>query len=196
MPQPWCVKYSKSYPLNSTNYLALDKKLHWLYLIPTRSSVGDLNQGVITRATEYAIRAILYLAKQPAGEIVYKKDICQNQDITPAFLTKIFQPLIKAGIVGSQRGVGGGFYLVKNPADISLLDVIRAEEGPLYLNHCLAEEGSCNRDATCSVHDAWRDIREEMLCLLGRYTFAKLVRQEKQKVANQRKHSITPAPLS
>lgn len=150
---------------------------------------------VITRATEYAIRAILYLAKQPAGEIVYKKDICENQDITPAFLTKIFQPLIKAGIVGSQRGVGGGFYLVKNPADITLLDIVRAEEGPVYLNHCLAEESSCSRDATCSVHDAWRDIREEMLAILSRYTFAKLVRQEKQKIANLRKNSTFPSPL-
>ena len=63
---------------------------------------------MINNRTEYAIRALLYLAKQPRGEIVLKKDICQTQDITPAFLTKILQPLIKLGIVGSQRGVGGG----------------------------------------------------------------------------------------
>jgi Rrf2 family protein len=149
---------------------------------------------VITRATEYAIRAILYLAKQPAGEIVYKKDICENQDITPAFLTKILQPLIKSGIVGSQRGVGGGFYLLKSPAEITLLDIVRAEEGPIHLNHCLAEEQVCSREHTCSVHDAWRDIREEMLALLGRYNFAKLVRQEKQKATNLRKAAITPPP--
>jgi Rrf2 family protein len=142
---------------------------------------------VITRASEYAIRAILHLAQQPAGEIVYKKDICAKQDITPAFLTKIFQPLIKVGIVGSQRGVGGGFYLLKNPADITLLDIVRAEEGPIHLNHCLAEEGICSRDHSCAVHDAWRDIHEEMLALLSRYTFAKLVRQEKQKMASLRK---------
>ena len=85
---------------------------------------------LITRATEYAIRALLYLAKQPRGEIVFKKDICQTQDITPAFLTKILQPLIKLGIVGSQRGVGGGFYLIKDPASVTLLDVVMAEEGP------------------------------------------------------------------
>ena len=72
---------------------------------------------IITRATEYAIRAILYMSRRPAGEIVYKKDICKAQEITPAFLTKILQPLIKDGIVGSQRGVGGGFYLAKEPAD-------------------------------------------------------------------------------
>jgi Rrf2 family protein len=148
---------------------------------------------VITRATEYAIRAVLYLSKQPAGEIVYKKDICQNQDITPAFLTKILQPLIKVGIVGSQRGVGGGFFLLKSPAEITLLDVVRAEEGPIPLNHCLVDVNVCSRDQACAVHDAWRDIREEMLTMLDRYTFAKLVRQEKQKMTNLRKLG-TPVP--
>ena len=133
---------------------------------------------LITRATEYAIRAILYLAKQPRGEIVFKKDICQTQDITPAFLTKILQPLIKLGIVGSQRGVGGGFYLLKDPAEVTLLDIVKAEEGPLYLNQCLSREGSCERDVFCPVHGAWREVRNEFLSILGRYSFSYLIEQE------------------
>ena len=133
---------------------------------------------LITRATEYAIRAILYLAKQPRGEIVFKKDICQTQDITPAFLTKILQPLIKLGIVGSQRGVGGGFYLLKDPAEVTLLDIVKAEEGPLYLNQCLSREGSCERDVFCPVHGAWREVRTEFLNILGRYSFSYLIEQE------------------
>ena len=84
---------------------------------------------VITRATEYAVRTVVFLAQQPKDEVVLKKDICSTQDITPAFLTKILQPLIKAGIVSSQRGVGGGFLLAKDAAEISLLDVLQAEEG-------------------------------------------------------------------
>ncbi len=133
---------------------------------------------LITRATEYAIRALLYLAKQPRGEIVLKKDICQTQEITPAFLTKILQPLIKLGIVGSQRGVGGGFYLIKDPAEVTLLDVVRAEEGPLYLNQCLSREGVCERDVFCPVHGAWREVRREFLKILERYSFSYLIEQE------------------
>jgi len=133
---------------------------------------------LITRATEYAIRALFYLAKQPKGEIVFKKDICKHQDITPAFLTKILQPLIKNGIIGSQRGVGGGFYLLKDPADVTLLDVIEAEEGPLYLNTCLSPEGSCERDLFCPIHGAWREIRSEMTATLSRYNFARLIAEE------------------
>lgn len=129
---------------------------------------------IITRATEYAIRAVLHMSRQPHGQIVYKKDICKEQEITPAFLTKILQPLIKAGIVGSQRGVGGGFFLARDPAQITLLDVLKAEEGPVYLNQCLVREGNCNREFFCPVHGAWHEIREEFMAILARYDFARL----------------------
>jgi len=134
---------------------------------------------IITRATEYAIRAVLHLAEHPPGEIVLKKDICREQDITPAFLTKILQPLIKAGVVGSQRGVGGGFYLLKKPTEISLLDILEAEEGPLYLNQCLVAPGSCERDAFCPVHGAWHEIRKELSTVLSKYSFDQLLKRRK-----------------
>ncbi len=136
---------------------------------------------IITRATEYAIRAILYLAQQPRGEVVLKKDICEAQEITPAFLTKILQPLIRKGIVGSQRGVGGGFYLVKDPEEITLLDIVEAQEGPLHLNQCLSPDGACHRDMFCPVHGVWHEVSEEMTNILRRYSFASLVEKEQIK---------------
>ena len=133
---------------------------------------------IITRATEYAIRAILFMSRQPAGEIVYKKDICKAQEITPAFLTKILQPLIKDGIVGSQRGVGGGFYLAKDPSEITLLDIIKSQEGPVYLNQCMIEEGTCEREFFCPIHGAWAEIREDFMKTLSRYDFAGLATRQ------------------
>ena len=133
---------------------------------------------IITRATEYAVRAILHMAKQPRGEVVYKKDICAAEDVTPAFLTKILQPLIKCGIVASQRGVGGGFYLAKDPAEITLFDIIASQEGPLYINQCLIEDGSCERQTFCPVHGVWAEIRENFSTILRNYTFAELIRRE------------------
>ena len=133
---------------------------------------------IITRATEYAIRAILYMSRQPVGEIIYKKDICKAQEITPAFLTKILQPLIKEGIVGSQRGVGGGFYLAKNPAEITLLHIINSQEGQVYLNQCLVAEGACDREFFCPIHGAWAEIRKEFMQTLSRYDFASLATRQ------------------
>jgi len=138
---------------------------------------------VITRATEYAIRTIIYLAKHPKGEIVLKKDICRTQEVTPAFLTKILQPLIKVGIVSSQRGVGGGFLLNRPAEKITLLDILEAEEGPLKLNHCLVEKGLCQRDALCSAHIVWEEAQTSMIKVLQRHDIAELVRMEKQKTA-------------
>lgn len=135
---------------------------------------------VITRATEYAIRAVLFMAMQPPGTTVLKKDICREQEITPAFLTKILQPLIKSGIVGSHRGVRGGFYLNKSADSITLLDVIQAEEGDIHLNLCLEEAGTCQREAYCSVQKVWQEARAGLVETLNSYTFAQLVEMADQ----------------
>ncbi len=135
---------------------------------------------VITRATEYAIRAVLFMAMQPSGTTVLKKDICREQGITPAFLTKILQPLIKSGIVGSHRGVRGGFYLNKSADSITLLDVIKAEEGSIHLNLCLEEVGTCQRETHCPVHKVWQEARAGLVETLDGYTFARLVKMAGQ----------------
>ncbi len=137
---------------------------------------------VITRATEYAVRTVIFLAQQPKNDIVLKKDICRTQEVTPAFLTKILQPLIKAGIVNSQRGVGGGFLLAKDPSEITMLDILQAEEGQLKLNHCLVDANFCNRDSYCSAHEVWHDAQHEMAEVLKRHNIADLVRREKEKL--------------
>ncbi len=138
---------------------------------------------IITRATEYAIRAVLFLAQQPHGDIVLKKEICKTQDITPAFLTKILQPLIKAQIVGSQRGVTGGFFLRKDPEEITLLDILEAEEGPLYLNRCLTHDDACDRNSFCPVHDVWHEVRDAMKASLSKRTISELAQQQKEFLA-------------
>jgi Rrf2 family protein len=137
---------------------------------------------VITRATEYAVRTVLYLAQQPKNEIVLKKDICRTQEVTPAFLTKILQPLIKVGIVSSQRGVGGGFLLAKDPGEITMLDILQAEEGLLKLNHCLVDADFCHRDGYCSAHEVWQETQQKMAETLKRHTIANLVCREKEKI--------------
>ena len=142
---------------------------------------------VITRATEYAVRAVIFLAQQPKDDIVLKKDICRTQEVTPAFLTKILQPLIKVGIVSSQRGVGGGFLLAKDPNEITMLDILQAEEGQLRLNHCLADTDVCYRDAYCSAHKVWDETQHAMSEVLKRYSIADLVLREKGNIESLKK---------
>ena len=117
---------------------------------------------IITRATEYSIRAMLHLAARYPAEVVSKQEICDAEGVTPAFLTKILQPLIRRGLVRSKRGVAGGFALARDPGTLTLLDVMRAVDEPLTLNLCLLEGHQCERECTCAVHRMWAEARQRI----------------------------------
>jgi Rrf2 family iron-sulfur cluster assembly transcriptional regulator len=97
----------------------------------------------ITRAEEYAVIGLMYLARQPAGRLVMIEEICDAENIPKSFLAKIFQSLAKGGFVRSHRGAGGGFSLARLPSEISLLDIFRCVEGEFALQKCVSEEPEC-----------------------------------------------------
>lgn len=129
----------------------------------------------ITRAAEYAIRGVLYLSSQPEGTVCLLSEISQSQDIPPSFLSKIFQNLAREGIVSSFRGTGGGFSLVRDPHELTLLEVVEAMEGQISLNTCLAKGTRCDNQTTCAVHLIWRDAQRYLIDLLKEQTFSTLV---------------------
>ncbi|MEA4925368.1 MAG: Rrf2 family transcriptional regulator [Syntrophomonadaceae bacterium] len=130
----------------------------------------------INQATDYGFRAVLFLAAQPAGEVVEAQAIASSQVVPMRFLLKIMPSLIKAGIVRSQRGVGGGYALAREPKDITLLDVLEAIEGPIYLNRCLMDEDLCSKQGppTCLVHQALANIQQQLIDAFASYSFADL----------------------
>lgn len=131
----------------------------------------------INQATDYAFRSVLYLAKQPRGKVVEAQIIANSESIPMRFLLKIMPSLIKAGIVKSQRGVGGGYYLAKDPKDISFLDVVVAIEGKVALNKCLIDPEYCNKKAAsyCKVHLALEKIQQKLSEELKNYNFGDLL---------------------
>jgi Rrf2 family protein len=131
----------------------------------------------INQATDYGFRAILFLAQHPSGEIVEAQTIAHHQIVPMRFLLKIMPSLIKAGIVRSQRGVGGGYALARNPRDITLLDVVEAIEGPIYLNRCLMDDALCSKQGppSCQVHQALAEIQQRLSNDFDSYNFADLM---------------------
>jgi Rrf2 family protein len=131
----------------------------------------------INQATDYGFRAVLYLAQQAGRERVEAQTIAQNEVVPIRYLLKIMPSLIKAGIVRSQRGIGGGYALARDPRDITLLDVIEAIEGPIRLNRCLLDEGYCSKQGPpdCKIHQALADIQQKLNSELKHYNFADLV---------------------
>jgi len=132
----------------------------------------------INQATDYALRAVLYLAKQPQGKVVEAQQISQKEVIPMRFLLKIMPSLIKAGIVRSQRGVGGGYYLAKDPGEITFLDVVEALEGPVYINRCLIDYDYCSKKGapTCQIHQALAGIQEKLSAELRSHNFGHLLK--------------------
>jgi Rrf2 family transcriptional regulator, iron-sulfur cluster assembly transcription factor len=130
----------------------------------------------LTRKAEYAIRGMLYLAKQQDGSVAMIGDISDAVDAPRPFLAKILQSLAYKGLIKSARGAGGGFSLARPAAQISLCDIVEATEGPIMPNGCLMGPDVCSLQSTCPVHPVWRRIQSVTRGILEEVTLQTLAR--------------------
>jgi Rrf2 family protein len=126
----------------------------------------------ITQQADYAVRAVLELALQPPGVRLSCETIARRHTIPLAFLTKICARLVTEGILQSQRGVKGGVQLARPAAEINLLEVVEAIDGPITFNRCNRRPSECARSRTCPVHSVWSELCREFRARLASYTFA------------------------
>lgn len=129
----------------------------------------------ITRQADYAVRAILHLARMNNGEKAATSAIAEEQHIPPSFLAKIISQLSIAGLLHTSRGARGGVRLARNPAEISLLDVIEAIDGPIRINECVSETGVCALEQECSVKPVWCDLQYELVTRLRKTNFGQFI---------------------
>lgn len=129
----------------------------------------------ITRQADYAARAVFYLAQVGNGMRVSTSQISKEQKIPPSFLAKIISQLSIAGLLHTLRGAHGGVTLAHEPANITLLDVIEAIDGPLQLNICVGGEGDCPFEENCPIQSVWCKAQNELLETLKNTNFAQLV---------------------
>jgi len=129
---------------------------------------------LITRDTDYAIRALCYSAGCPdrkvcAGEIVAELKIPRP------FLRKILQLLSKKGIIRSYKGKGGGFKLAVSPAELLLADVIEIFQGPLKMNECLFKKRVCRDVGSCVLKSKIDSIERRVISELKTITISSLM---------------------
>lgn len=133
----------------------------------------------VTRAGEYAIIGLLYLAKQPDGRTVMVDEIGEAEKIPSSFLAKIFQILAKGHLVHSHRGAGGGFTLARPATDINLLQVLNCVEGDFALQKCVSEEPACvvstERLGSCVLCGVFAEAQRRVNEVFARTTLADLV---------------------
>ena len=132
----------------------------------------------LTRAGEYAVRCVLYLASQGVGVVCNRKQIAAEMDIPDQFLSKIAQQLARSGFLEIVQGSKGGLKLVVSPQHVSLLDVVEAVIGEIFLNDCVMWPESCRRSQACTVHQIWDKARNQLRETLRQATFASLLEKD------------------
>ncbi len=120
---------------------------------------------MLSKACTYGLLASFYVAKANGSEYVSIRQMSDDLGISFHFLTKILQKLTLAGIMVSHKGPKGGVSLGRNPASISLLNIITAIDGPELLQECILGLKGCGHERPCPVHNHWLAIRNDLTTL-------------------------------
>ncbi len=127
-----------------------------------------------TKAEEYGIFGIMYLAAQPPGRITPLSEISENQKVPEKFLAKIFQSLSRSGLIRSHRGVKGGFTLGKAPEEITIKEVVESIQGPYFISKCLTEPIDGQSPAMLSLRKLLEEAQGKLLRVFSEHTIKDL----------------------
>ena len=145
---------------------------------------------IFSNATEYAIRGLSELAGRGVSGPLMLDQLVVGTDLPRDFLAKIFQKLVRAGILKSAKGRGGGFQLAKPQHEICLIDIVEAIEGPQLLDACVVGLEKCNDQMPCSQHDLYKPIRQRLKDYLRTTTLADLAASLRSKQMWRKQHNL------
>ena len=142
---------------------------------------------IYSSACEYGIRAMAHLVEHGSGARVLVRDISENENIPGPFLGKVFQILVKQGLLTSSKGPGGGFSLALEAEDITLYDIRAAIDGVNDLEGCAVGLSECSDEMSCPLHDSWKPIRKQIKDYLTSTTLAQVAAATMKKKALARR---------
>jgi Rrf2 family iron-sulfur cluster assembly transcriptional regulator len=127
-----------------------------------------------SKACQYAILAMTYLAEQTAGQLVPIREIGVTANVPTPFLGKIISTLSRSGLILARRGPNGGVMLNRAPAEVTVEDIVVAIDGPFSNRRCVLGLPQCNGDNPCPLHEGWVKIQEQLQRQLNHLTLADL----------------------
>lgn len=135
----------------------------------------------LTLTGEYAIRAMIHLASGKNESIFHISEISDINNIPEKFLRKIIPQLSSAGLIQTQRGIGGGIKLRRPALEITPLQIIEAVEGKMALNKCLIDKAFCSDERWCTVHTLWCDAQKKLRIILASKSIAELALENEER---------------
>jgi Rrf2 family protein len=138
--------------------------------------------AMLSNRAKYATRAILDLTAHYDEGPILIQDIHKRQNIPLKFLEQILLTLKHAGFVDSRKGRGGGYFLARTPAKITLGSVVRAIDGPLAPISCVSvtafHDCGCLNPKTCGLRTAWQEARNSLADVLDRVSFSEILERQ------------------
>ncbi|MCL5980513.1 MAG: Rrf2 family transcriptional regulator [Gammaproteobacteria bacterium] len=129
---------------------------------------------LLSRTTEYALQALIYLATQRPGEPVLSRDISDYLGVPAQYLAKILQDMAKRGVLDSFKGRGGGFVLRPGAEGMNILEIIEIVEGQRFGEGCVLGLKACADETACPVHKQWSPIKRQVMDLLAQQTIGSM----------------------
>jgi Rrf2 family protein len=138
---------------------------------------------MLSQRTRYTIRALLHLADRFGQGPVQLTEIAEAQKIPPKFLTVMLSQMIREGLVASRRGREGGYWLAKQPAEISYGSIVRLTRGSLGLLPCASRYAyekckNCITEDKCRLHRVMLMVRDETARILDGLSLADAVPED------------------
>ena len=128
----------------------------------------------VTRLTDYATVVMTVLAARPDA-VMSAPDLAEQAGLEAPTVAKVLKPLAQAGLVEGFRGANGGYRLTREAADISLVEIVEAMEGPLGMTECSVPSGQCGIAHSCGVQANWRRINDVVAEALGNISLAQML---------------------
>ena len=130
---------------------------------------------MLSKKTKYGLKALIFIAKQSEAAPVLISDISEKEKIPKKFLEAILLDLKKFGILGSKKGKGGGYYLMKDPKTVTAATLIRVLDGPIAMLPCVSLNyyekcDDCPHEEVCSLNKFLAEVRDNTLSLLQQKT--------------------------
>jgi Rrf2 family protein len=134
-----------------------------------------------SRPCQHAIRALVHLVLHQGETLCTVQEIAKAEDLPAPALAAVLQRLVRAGLVRSQKGPGGGFSLARPPAELTLYDITEAVDTRPELLECALGFAACSEEVACPVHDRLQDLRQQFMAYLQSVTVADMATTVTQK---------------
>ncbi|MDP2827312.1 MAG: Rrf2 family transcriptional regulator [Sulfuricellaceae bacterium] len=129
---------------------------------------------ILSRTSQYAIQALIYIATRPRGEPILNREVAEHLGVPTAYLAKIMQNLCKGNLLNSFRGRLGGFCLRDGAEKTDIMQVLLLTEGAGFTDDCVLGLKVCSDETACPMHTRWKPIKEKVVSLLKEQTLEKL----------------------